>query len=121
MTGRQYTADAAGLLHLVDRAEAGTLLAAEAVLLRQGIRAMAAEVQQAKRTAGGLSARIAALRRELDDAVRLLGSATPVRVPCPTCRAPAGQRCRAVKGYRPPPGPHAARIHAAARALQETQ
>lgn len=43
----------AELLHLVDRAEAGTLLADEAVLLREGIRSLAA----ARRSLGGLMAK----------------------------------------------------------------
>lgn len=41
------------LLHLVDRAEAGTLLADEAVLLRAGIRSLAA----ARRSLGGMQAK----------------------------------------------------------------
>lgn len=47
------------LLHLVDRAEAGTLLADEAVLLRAGIRSLAA----ARRSLGGLQAKQQQLRR----------------------------------------------------------
>jgi hypothetical protein len=41
------------LLHLVDRAEGGTLLANEAVMLRAGIRSLAA----ARRSLGGLQAK----------------------------------------------------------------
>lgn len=48
----------ADLLHLVDRAERGTLLAPEAVVLRAGIRALADQAQQDRRTAAGLQGRL---------------------------------------------------------------
>lgn len=51
----------AELLHLVDRAEAGTLLASEALLLRDGIRSLAA----ARRSLDGMQA---ALQRAREDA-----------------------------------------------------
>jgi hypothetical protein len=59
----------AQLLHLVDRAERGSLLAEEAVLLREGIRKLAA----ARRSAGGTQAKLARVQAEL----RTLRNATP--------------------------------------------
>lgn len=56
------TATLADLLHLVDRAEKGTLLAEEAVQLRRGLREWASALEQARRTAGGLQAEIRRLR-----------------------------------------------------------
>jgi hypothetical protein len=59
----------ARLLHLVDRAERGSLLAEEAVLLRAGIRDLAA----ARRSLGGVQARASRLAAEL----RQLRTTTP--------------------------------------------
>ena len=56
------TATLADLLHLVDRAEKGTLLAEEALQLRAGLREWASALEQARRTTGGLQAEVRRLR-----------------------------------------------------------
>lgn len=66
------------LLHLVDRAESGTLLAAEAVQLRDGVRALVSELAQARRTVGGLTAQAQRLRRQLGVARPSGGLSAPV-------------------------------------------
>jgi hypothetical protein len=49
-------------MHLIDRAEAGSLLPGEAVRLRAGVRELAVGLEQARRTAGGLTAEVRRLR-----------------------------------------------------------
>jgi hypothetical protein len=49
-------------MHLIGRAEAGSLLPDEAVRLRAGVRELAAGLEQARRTAGGLAAEVRRLR-----------------------------------------------------------
>jgi hypothetical protein len=56
------TATVPDLMHLIDRAEAGSLLPDEAVRLRAGVRELAAGLEQARRTAGGLAAEVRRLR-----------------------------------------------------------
>ncbi|MDX2732846.1 hypothetical protein [Streptomyces sp. PA03-2a] len=55
--------NAADLLHLIDRAERGSLLADEAQQLRDGIRALDA----ARRSAGGLQRSLLSARAERDE------------------------------------------------------
>jgi hypothetical protein len=49
-------------MHLIDRAEAGSLLPDEAIRLRAGVRELVAALEQARRTAGGLTAEVRRLR-----------------------------------------------------------
>jgi hypothetical protein len=80
------------LLHLVDRAESGSLLAAEAVALRAGIRSLAA----ARRSLGGVQAK---QQRERQDADAAPPSSTGTFIvhPDPPHVAEAVRRAR--RGY----------------------
>lgn len=121
--------DPAVLLHLVDRAEKGTILAPEVVALRHGIRQLADALEQARRTAGGLGAKVDQIARDRDrwhglaisnqqqfeiqqqrataaererDAFRhqLTDRVAAAAVDCPQCPARAGRPCRAPSGQQ---------------------
>lgn len=91
----------------------------EAKALRDGLNALAEQQRKANATNAGLQARIRELRQKAETAQRQLALATPHRVPCPTCAAQPGHPCRATRGIKPPPTPHAARLDAATEGRQE--
>jgi hypothetical protein len=75
------TGPVSDLMHLIDRAEAGSLLPDEAVQLRAGVRELVAGLEQARRTAGGLTAEVRRLRGQggAVSAVEASGAAGPRR------------------------------------------
>lgn len=101
------------LLMLADRAERGPLTPTETAALRVGITQLADQARQSAATAEGLRNRVRELRTKTARAERDAALADPLKTPCPYCHAPAGHRCRPMRGIQPPPTPHAARLNAA--------
>lgn len=97
------TATVPDLMHLIDRAEAGSLLPGEAVQLRAGVRELAAGLEQARRTAGGLTAEVRRLRGR-DGAVSAVEAPG---APGPR-RDAAGRSGGDGAGFNGPGKPHAA-------------
>lgn len=101
------------LLVFVGAAEKRRLTLAEAEAMRVGIRHLAEQQRQFAATTEGLRNRVREWRQKAEAAQRETALATPYRQPCPTCGAQPGHRCRATRGIKPPPTPHAARLDAA--------
>jgi hypothetical protein len=114
----------AELLHLVDQAEAGTLPAVEAVVMREGISQLAAAARSAGGSVAGMQTALDRARRDLrlaeDELATYRAPAVvqprargPMDVQCPRCHVAPYKRC--VEAYgRPARKPHQDRVRAAA-------
>lgn len=102
------------LIVLVERA-ARALQPVEAAALRRGVAHLSEQLGVAGVSVRSMRADLEQARAELEAALRELGSVGPLSVACSFCGAPAGSKCRAVRGVEPPRTPHTARLHAAAR------
>lgn len=104
------------LLNLAHRTASRTLSQPEAELLLHGVQHLLTQVAAAGATVRQATADLAAARSERDAALRELALTGPTSVGCSFCGAPAGQRCRPMRGALPPRTPHTARLYTAARA-----
>jgi hypothetical protein len=101
--------------NLVERTERHPLTPTETRTLRLGVEHLAAQLGGAGKAIRRLTAERDEARRERDQAVRELALSGPQVVECPFCKAPAGERCRSVRGLEAPRQPHTARLDAARR------
>lgn len=105
------------LLNLVDRTERHVLTPAEVHLLRVGVVHLAAQLGGAGKAIRRLTGERDVALAERDAARRELALSGPRAVACAFCGAPAGVKCRSVRGVEPPRTPHTARLEAASKWL----
>lgn len=105
------------LLILIDRTDSHVLTPAEVHLLRAGVVHLAAQLAGAGRAVRRLTDERNTALAERDVARRELALQGPRAVACSFCGAPAGAKCRSVRGVEPPRTPHTARLEAASKWL----